>query len=142
MKKILIQKINQSLWWHVPPNDKNAYKKRGKFLASTYLQAEFYGRPNIEAERVNIKNPIFGFSEVAILEQLFENEELEANLTLHADIVKADSNVYENRIALDAKMHTKAKQLGYDSLILMTEAGKVALENSRKPRSIELNLIY
>jgi hypothetical protein len=141
MKHILIEKINQSDWWHVPPSDRNAYKKRGKFLASTYLQAEFYGRPNMDSERVNIKNPVFGFSEVAILEQLFEKEELEASLMLHAEIVSADLKMYEKRIALDAKMHTKAKQLGYDSIILMTEAGKVALSRARKPNSIELNLV-
>ena len=63
LKKVLINKVNSSYWWHVTPRDPNAYKKRGKFLASTYTQAEFYGRPNIEPENVEISNPIFGFSE-------------------------------------------------------------------------------
>jgi hypothetical protein len=71
LKDVLIQKINAGEWWHVTPQDPDAYKKRGKFLASTYLQAEFYGRPKLDPERVEIKNPVFGFSENEILKQLF-----------------------------------------------------------------------
>ena len=71
IKDILIEKINKSEWWHVPPRDRDAYKKRGKFFASTYKQAEFYGRPNDVPEKVLISNPIFGFSKVEILRSLF-----------------------------------------------------------------------
>ncbi|MDF1518256.1 MAG: hypothetical protein P1P79_09945 [Lutibacter sp.] len=52
MKDILIEKINKSDWWHVSPKDSDSYKKRGKFLASTYQQAEFYGKPNNKPETV------------------------------------------------------------------------------------------
>lgn len=74
IKNVLIEKINNSEWWHVPPQDPEAYKKRGKFFASTFLQAEFYGKPNDNSEKINIKNPIFGFSEFEILEQLFKKQ--------------------------------------------------------------------
>ena len=41
-KEILIAKINNSYWWHVPPSDRDAYKKRGKFFSrSTFAQAIF-----------------------------------------------------------------------------------------------------
>lgn len=141
MKDFLIEIINRSNWWHVPPSNSNAYQERGKFLASTYAQAEFYGRPNMESEKVNIKNPVFGFSEAEILGQLFDKEELATLLTLCAELAKADSSIYEKRITLDAKMYSRAKQLGYDAIVLMTEAGKIALRKSRKPSSIELNIL-
>ena len=93
MKKLLIQKINQSNWWHVLPRDPDAYKKRGKFLASTYLQAEFYGEPLIEPEKVKIKNPIFGFSEEEILVQLFGKEKATKFLDF---VLKEDTDYYQN----------------------------------------------
>ncbi len=141
MKEILVKLVNKSKWWHVPPVDPEAYAKRGKFLASTYSQAEFYGRPNNEPENVNIKNPVFGFSELEILEQLFEGADLTGALKIYGAIVNSDGEIYQKRIALDAKMHAKAKQLRFDAIVLMTEAGRVALRKSRKPSSIELNLI-
>jgi hypothetical protein len=137
LKEFLIQIINAGEWWHVTPRDSNAYKKRGKFLASTYLQAEFYGRPKLEPERVEIKNPIFGFSENEILKQLFKS----TGLNLFEDIENSKKDFYRKRIVLDAKMYKKAKLLGYDSIVLMTAQGKTALQKRRKPNSIELNLM-
>jgi hypothetical protein len=127
LKELLIQKINAGEWWHVPPRDPGAYRKRGKFFASTYLQAEFYGRPNMEPERVEIKNPVFGFSEDEILKQLFKSTELNQL----KDVKNAEEDFYQKRIALDAKMYKKAKVLGYDSVVLMTAQGKVALQKGR-----------
>lgn len=139
LKKTLIDKINKSDWWHVPPTNKNAYQKKGKFLASTYLQAEFYGRPNVQPENVEISNPVFGFSESEILHQLFPNEAKE----LLSDVLnKKTGNWFKKRIELDAKMYRKAKSLGYDAIVLVCKAGQKSLFNNRKPNSIELNLIY
>lgn len=139
MEKTLVKKINQSEWWHVPPADPQAYKKRGKFLASTYLQAEFYGRPNIMPEKVKINNPIYGFSELEILKKLFgEKEAIQMSDTINTD----SADWYHIRINADSKMHHKAKELGYDAIVLMTNSGKLALEKGRKPNSIELNIIY
>jgi len=137
MKKILIDKVNKSNWWHVPPGDPSAYKKRGKFLVSTYMQAEFYGRPNLHPEKVRIKNPLFGFSEIEILKKLFGNN----GVLFLERILNSKSDFYEERIGLDAKMYQKAKELGYDSIILMVESGKNFLRKNIKPHSIELNLL-
>jgi len=137
VKNILIEKINKADWWHVPPKDFEAYKTRGKFLASTFNQAEFYGRPNDNPEKVKIKNPVFGFSELEILEQLFIKKDAIEYLTS----VLESKNYYNDRINLDAKMHDKAKNMKFDSIVLMTSTGKKSLKNNRKPSSIELNLI-
>lgn len=139
MKSTLIQKINSSDWWHVSPRDPGAYKKRGKFLASTFLQAEFYGRPNDKSERVNIKNPIFGFSELEILTELFNKK----NAQKYLDVVLSDNGeFYQKRINLDAEIYNRAKELEHDAVVLMTQAGKNDLGKGRKPNSIELNLIF
>lgn len=138
IKDILIEKINKSDWWHVPPTDKLAYKKRGKFLASTYHQAEFYGRPNIYPEKVKIENPVFGFSEFAILKALF-GQAVEVKRLKDSDY---DYNSYKKRIALDAAMFQKAKSLRYDAIVLICKSGKKSLMQNRKPHSIELNLLH
>lgn len=138
IKEILVNKINRSEWWHVPPHDPDAYNKRGKFLASTYQQAEFYGRPCDTPERVFISNPVYGFSEKEILEQLFfrnDNSHLLDKIAMDSDYW------YQKRIALDAKMSKKAKSLGYDAIVLIERTGREKLERNRKPRSIELNLL-
>lgn len=120
MKNILIEKINKSYWWHVPPMDPLAYQKRGKFLASTYLQAEFYGRPNRYPEKVKISNPVFGFSEPEILKILF-GKDAETKILKEAIIKDNVYNKkwYEERINLDAEMFQKAKTLGYDAIVLI-----------------------
>ena len=117
LRKILIGKINSSYWWHVPPRDSDAYKERGKFLAPTYTQAEFYGRPNIEPERVNITNPVFDFSEAGILKQLFPKKYKE--LSLSEDVIDAP-DYYEQRIELDRKMCEMARKNGHDAIVLPT----------------------
>jgi len=138
IKKVLIEKINSSDWWHVLPQDKKAYKKRGKFLASTYKQAEFYGRPKLDPEKVKIKNPIYGFSELEILTRLFGSD---AQKFIDKILNSKNHLFYKRRIDLDAKIFKKARKLGYDSVVLMARSGKEYLQKSRKPKSIELNLL-
>jgi hypothetical protein len=41
----IVAHVNRKAWWHVPPQDPMAYSKRGKFFASSFAEAEFYGRP-------------------------------------------------------------------------------------------------
>ena len=139
IKQTLIQKVNSSDWWHVPPRDTDAYKKRGKFLASTYTQAEFYGKPNMFPERVSISNPIFGYSETQILKQLFPM----SYKKLGASIIKMEEadEWYKQRIYLDAKMAQKAKGLRYDAIILLPSNAKKDLLHGKKPNSIELNIL-
>ena len=136
IKNTLVEKINNSQWWHVTPQDSDAYKKRGKFLSSTYRRAEFYGRPNDIPEKVSISNPVYG-KEIEILKHLFPNEHKTLYKTVAND---CSSNWYINRINLDAKMYKKAKELGYDSIVVVGSSGKKLLTKSRKPHSIELNI--
>ena len=135
MRKLLIEKINNAHWWHVQPKDQNAYEKRGKFLASTYKQAEFYGRPSLSPEKVVVRNPLSGFSEKEILEALFGENTADKLLRNF----KANDS-YKALIDLDAKMHDTAVGKGYDAIVLMTSSGRNALKTGRKPNSIELNL--
>lgn len=134
-KLILIEKINKSNWWHVVPQDVNAYKKRGKFLASTYVQAEFYGRPNDVPEKVSISNPIYGCSEIEILKNLFPKNYKRLFSTVNNGV-----GGYSSRINLDTKMFKKAKKIGYDAIVLLGSNGIKYLSKNRKPHSIELNL--
>lgn len=134
-KLILIEKINKATWWHVVPQDVNAYKKRGKFLASTYTQAEFYGRPNDVPEKVSISNPIYGCSEIEILKNLFPKNYKRLFSTVNKGV-----SGYSSRINLDAKMFKKAKKIGYDAIVLLGSNGAEYLLRNRKPHSIELNL--
>lgn len=136
IEQVLINKINKSPWWHVTPQDPNAYKKRGKFLASTYNQAAFYGKPNISPEKVVISNPLWSDSEINILKELFPENYLEKYMSVTSD----DESYYQKRIALDEQIHNKAKKLGYDAIVLLGSTGLAELRKNRKPRSIELNL--
>jgi len=136
IKRILINKINQSYWWHVTPKDSTAYKKRGKFFASTYKQAEFYGRPNDIPEKVKISNPICGISELNILKILFPTDYKQ----LCTSVMKDNNDWYKRRIKLDSQIYQKARGLGYDAIVLLgSNANKYLMKNIR-PHSIELNL--
>lgn len=137
IKEILVAKINRSEWWHVSPQDPDAYNKRGKFLASTFQQAEFYGRPNDIPDKVFITNPVYGFSEKEILEQLFPGND---NGYLLDEIVNSKKDRYQKRIKLDAKMFKKARAFGYDAIILMTKTGRKELEKIES--HAQSNLIY
>lgn len=138
IKEILVDKINRSEWWHVLPRDPEAYNKRGKFLASTYRQAEFYGRPCDIPERVFISKPVYGFSEKELLDQLFPGKN---NSYFLDKFEEHRANWYQERIELDAKMYRMAKYLGYDAIVLVGRTGREELERNRKPYSIELNLL-
>lgn len=140
LKEFLVRKINAGEWWHVAPSDPDAYKKRGKFFASTYSQAEYYGHPNDVPKRVTINNPVFGFSEEQIWKQIVPSYK---DNKLMMDILNDtnDENWYGRRITVDTMMFSAAKKLGYDSIILICQSGYKALLKNRKPTSIELNLL-
>ena len=137
LKNILIEKINKSDWWHVIPADPNAYKKRGKFLASTYLQASFYGKPQNNPEKILIKNPLCGSSESEILKELFPSKYRE----LYKQVLDEGNGWYKRRIGLDSKISRMTERKGYDAIVLIGSDGKNSLEKNRKPKSIELNLL-
>lgn len=125
----LIAHINRKNWWHVPPQDPTAYRKRGRFLASSFVEAEFWGRPLDEPQRVTVARPLVG-DEGAIERKLFGRR------------LSSESISVKERWALDAKMKIAAEAKGYDSIVLITPKAFSALRRSGKlPRSIELNIL-
>jgi hypothetical protein len=127
----LLARINRKDWWHVPPAYPKAYRQRGKFLASTFREAEFWGRPLDTPIRVRVANPIIGD------EPTIETELLGAPSVYPGD----DSpKMLEWRWKLDAKLKKAALAKGYDSIVLMSHNAytKFAMEGGM-PLFLELN---
>jgi len=132
----LVYYVTRKKWWHVPPSDPNAYAFRGKFYASSYREAEFYGRPENEPTRVNILNPLVG-DERTILTELFGDQERLGDME-----AKDGLEFIVARHRLDSVMKKRAEELGYDAIILMTPTGHAEYVCSGKiPRSLELNML-
>jgi hypothetical protein len=125
----LIKHINRKHWWHVKPADPTAYAKRGKFFASSFREAEFYGRPADTPERVSIASPVVGDNDT-IERKLIGRVESYSDMTARA------------RFALDAKLRRAALRKGYDSIVLMSETGfQQFRKEGQIPRSLELNIV-
>jgi hypothetical protein len=106
-----------------------AYEKRGKFLASSFGEAEFYGRPNDVPARVAISAPIVGDDRYIEME-LIGRVESSPNMRV------------PKRLALDAKLRRAALRKGFDSIVLLTPNGHRRFKNNgRIPRSMELNIV-
>jgi hypothetical protein len=125
----LVTHVNRKEWWHVPPRDPSAYSKRGKFLASSFREAEFWGRPLDEPQRVAVCKPLIG-DEEAIEKKLFGRRVSSEDITM------------EERWKLDARMRRAALRKGYDSLVLMAPKAFAKFQSTGKlPRSMELNVL-
>jgi hypothetical protein len=112
----------------VPPQDPAAYSKRGKFFASSFQEAEFYGRPLDTPERVTIAKPLTG-DEQAIAKVL-------------GIPPQNDAMSLEEIAAHDEAWRNAAMAKGFDSIVLMTPKAFSEFTTSGKlPRSIELNLL-
>ena len=133
MRDQLVQKIiahvNRKEWWHVPPSDPSAYRKRGKFLASSFREAEFWGRPLNESQRVVVSKPLIG-DEETIEKMLFGRR------------ISSEGISVENRWKLDSNMRRAALRKGYDSIVLMAPKAFSEFQSTGKlPRSLELNVL-
>jgi hypothetical protein len=136
----LIRRINSKDWWHVPPVDPASYAKRGKFLASTFREAEFWGRPNDAPERVTVANPLIG-DEATIERTLLGRHESKNWPEIDQDI-SADEPFAARRYALDAKLYRAGRAKGYDAIVLLSPANFRRFKTEgRIPLSIELNLL-
>ncbi len=125
----LVAHLNRREWWHVPPQDPSAYTKRGKFLASSFREAEFWGRPLDEPQRVTVAKPLIG-DEEAIEKELFGRR------------VSCDDITLKERWLLDAKMKRAALIKGYDSIVLIAPKAFTEFSVTGKlPHSIELNVL-
>ena len=124
----LVAHVNRKGWWHVPPRDPGAYRKRGKFLASSFREAEFWGRPLDEPQRVSIIRPLIGD------EQTIEK-------TLFGQRLSSEGISMDERWRIDAKIKKTALARGYDAVLLMTPKAYSELKAKGKmPRSLELNV--
>ena len=97
------------------------------FYASSYKEAEFYGRPIDTPFKVNVKKPLFG-------------DEAYIMRALSLQLPTQDIGIKE-RFALDAKMMRLATAKDYDSIALVTtKAYEMYLNTGVIPRSIELQI--
>jgi hypothetical protein len=125
----IVRHINRKEWWHVPPQDPDAYLARGKFLASSFVEAEFWGRPLDEPQKVIVSRPLIG-DEGTIEKELFGRRVSNEDISI------------KKRWALDAKLKKAALAKGYDSIVLITPKAFSTFKKSRRlPRSIELNVL-
>ena len=124
----LIKHVNRKRWWHVPPVDPEAYRKRGKFLASSFAEAEFYGRPLDEPQRVRISKPLIGD---------------EKRIAKILKIPPQGQDMTLTQIAAhDARWREAALRKGFDAILLMAPKRFAEWKASGKiPRSLELNVL-
>jgi hypothetical protein len=123
-----VKHVNRKKWWHVPPADPAAYSVRGKFLASNFAEAEFWGRPLDEPEKVAIAKPLVG-DERAISKALGVPPQ-------HDDMT------LEQIAAHDAVWRNAALKKGFDSILLMAPKCFAQFKATGKlPRSLELNIL-
>ena len=127
----LIQRVNRKDWWHVPPVDPFSYSKRGKFLSSTYREAESYGRPSNTPERVTVRNPLIG-----------DEKTIETVLLGKPVVRNPKAALATEQFAIDAKLYKAGRARGYDAIVLLSPANFDKFKTQGKiPLSIELNLL-
>jgi hypothetical protein len=103
------------------------------FLASTFREAEFWGRPLDTPIRVKVANPIIG-----------DESTIEAKLLGGpCEHPAYDSpKLMQWRWNLDAKLKKAALAKGYDSIVILSPSGYAKFTaEGRIPLSIELNLL-
>ncbi len=124
----IVAHVNRKAWWHVPPHDPMAYSKRGKFFASSFSEAEFYGRPLDDPQRVVIARPLVG-----------DEQALAKVLGIPP---QHDGMSLEEIAAHDVLWRNAALAKGFDSIVLMTPKAFAGLTSDGKlPRSLELNVL-
>ena len=123
----LVLHINAHKGWRTALPDAKMINRRGLFYASSYKEAEFYGRPIDIPFTINIKRPLFG-------------DEIHVMQTLGLPLPNQDISIKE-RFAMDAKMKRLAIAKGYDSVALFTtKAYQTYMKTGTIPRSIELQV--
>ncbi len=124
----IVAHVNRKKWWHVPPRDAAAHKKRGKFLASSFREAEFYGRPLDIPERVTIARPLVGD---------------EPTIARVLGIPPQNQSMSLEQIAAhDAAWRKAALAKGFDSIVLMSPTAFAKFKcDGKPPRSLELNIL-
>lgn len=100
----------------------------GKFLASSFREAEFWGRPLDEPQKLVVRKPLVG-DELSIEKALFRKRLSDQQITMN------------QRWVLDARIRKVALREGFDSVVLMSAKGFAKFKATGKiPRSMELNV--
>lgn len=124
----LINCVNHKAWWRTHLPSKQAIRERGLFLASSFREAEFYGRPLDIPFRVKVRNPLVG--SFAYIER-----RLLGNCTPSVDTV---GQIF----ARDKLMKVRAEALGFDSIVTLSERGYFRYKRENVvPRLMELNVL-
>jgi hypothetical protein len=124
----VIKHVNRKRWWHVPPADPNAYGERGKFFASSFADAEFWGRPMDEPQKVSIASPLVG--DEAVICRALGVPAYQHDMTL------------EQIAARDATWRSAALSKGFDSILLMAPGWFAQfIITGKLPRHLELNIL-
>jgi hypothetical protein len=136
---MLVEQINKRNWWHSPPVDQDAYKKRGIFLAGSFKECEFYGRPLDKPLKVNIMNPFID-TEENVVKKLFglNSKEMKVFKSLLDGTAR---DVLKMRFQLDKKICRVAKKCGYDAIGIVTKEGLKKVREGKLPGSVELNVL-
>jgi hypothetical protein len=124
-----IQHVNRKNWWHVPPVDSSAYRKRGKFFASTFAEAEYWGRPLDEPQKVSIASPLIGD---------------ESTIAKALGIPPQHEGMTLKQIAThDVLCRNAALRKGFDAILLMSPMCFARFKaDGTLPRSMELNILH
>jgi hypothetical protein len=124
----VVKHVNRKHWWHVPPVVPDAYAKRGKFLASSFAEAEFWGRPLDAPQRVRVSRPLIG------------DERTVSSVLGIAP--QREGMTLEEISAHDACWRNAALQKGFDAILIMAPRGFAKFKATGKlPRSMELNIL-
>jgi hypothetical protein len=124
----IVAHVNRKSWWHVPPVDPDVYRKRGKFLASSFEAAEFYGRPLDESQKVIVTRPLVG-------------DERRISKVLRIP-PQYDGMTLKQIAAHDALWRNAGMKKGFDAIVLMAPKCFAEFKTSCKiPRSLELNIL-
>lgn len=120
--------VNRKRWWHVPPGQSDAYRKRGKFFASTFAEAEYWGRPLDEPQKVSIANPLIGD---------------ESTISSVLGVRSQHEGMNTRQIAAhDARWRNAALKKGFDAILLMSPMCFARFKSDGTlPRSLELNVL-
>ena len=141
MKKALTftDQLNKRKWWHSPPADKKTYKKRGIFLASSYKECEFYGRPLDEPIKVNVSNPLVD-TEENLIRLLFGNNS--SQMVAYNALINGNAKEpLKVRFKLDKDLFKTAKNKNYDAIAVVSEKRLENIKNRKLSKSIELNIL-
>ncbi len=126
----LIARINRKDWWHVPPRDPLAYRKRGKFYSSMFGNAEFWGRPLDIPEKVTVRNPVVG------------DEPYVQTVLFGGTVPEDNTESIEWRFELDARMKEGALGMGYDAIVILSQRAYTKMKTTGNlPLNIELNIL-